>query len=59
MKIVQEIDRQTLKCLLIAAHIVGWDSGRLGYNFDHPRVQREWDGLEELLDDPKIALEKH
>ena len=56
VKIVQEMDRQTLKCLIIAAYCVGWDTGRADYLLDHPRVKREWDNLEELLNDPDKAL---
>ncbi len=50
MKVTQEISRDTLRHLIVAAWVCGWKSKADGYDLGHPSVHGEWDRLIAILD---------
>lgn len=54
VEVVKSIDYDRLRCLLIAAYLIGQESGLRGIGYNHPIAQNQKENLIHLLFNGKI-----
>ena len=56
IKIIKQVDYDTLKCLLVASFLLGQETGLKGITYEHPIAQNYRETLIDLLLEPQKAL---